>query len=126
MDAGAGEPGWDPEASAALPPGGAPARLPVLPGERAPAPGPAGAPALVPAGQGTAACAEPLAAAALGVCAPQGQALTSSCFMGKQDTTPFSPVGFLYTCSLRIVHTFITPLSNELESTVASRYKPTQ
>lgn len=59
MDAGAGEPGWDPEASAALPPGGAPARLPVLPGERAPAPGPAGAPALVPAGQGTAASVSP-------------------------------------------------------------------
>lgn len=58
MDTGAGESGWDAEASAALPPRRAPPRLPVLPGEWAPAPGPAGAPAVVPARQGTAACAE--------------------------------------------------------------------
>lgn len=53
MDAGAGESGRDSEASAALSPGRSPPRLPVVPGERPPAPRAAGAPALVAAGQGT-------------------------------------------------------------------------
>ncbi|TKC47274.1 hypothetical protein EI555_006461 [Monodon monoceros] len=49
----AGEPGWHPEATTALPAGGPPAVLPVLPGERASASRTAGAPTLDPAGEGT-------------------------------------------------------------------------
>lgn len=85
MDIGAGEPGWDAEASTALPPRGAPPRLPVVPGERAPAPWPAGAPAVVTAGQGTAL----LLGSGVGLLCRsllhRGWALTSSCFMVKQD-----------------------------------------
>lgn len=47
-----GEPGWDPEASAAFPQRRALAAVPVLPGERPPAPRAAGPTALVPAGKG--------------------------------------------------------------------------
>lgn len=128
MDTSAGESGRDAEASAALPPRRAPPRLPVLPGERAPAPWPAGAPALVPARQGTAASGELWAQAALDSSAPQGLGTDLQLLHGKAGCkiTPFSPVCFLYTWSMKIVHTFITPLSSELESAVASRYKPTQ
>lgn len=47
-----GEPGWHPEATAALPPGRTPAVLFVLPGERTSASRTARAPALDPAGEG--------------------------------------------------------------------------
>lgn len=47
-----GEPGWDPEASAAVPQRGALAAVPVLPGERPPAPWAAGPTPLVAAGKG--------------------------------------------------------------------------
>lgn len=72
MDIGAGESGWDPEASTALPPRGAPPGLPVLSGERAPAPWPAGAPAVVTAGQGTAFPGELLGEAGVEISAPRG------------------------------------------------------
>lgn len=49
----AGEPGWHPEATAALPTGRTPAVLSVLPGEWASASRTARAPALDPAGEGT-------------------------------------------------------------------------
>lgn len=47
-----GEPGWDPEASAAVPQRRALAAVPVLPGERPPAPRAAGPTPLVTAGKG--------------------------------------------------------------------------
>lgn len=69
MDISAGESGWDPEASAALPPRRAPPRLPVLSGKWAPAPWPAGAPTVVPAGQGTASSGELLGEAGVDISA---------------------------------------------------------
>lgn len=47
-----GEPGWHPEATSALPPWRALAAVPVLPGERPPAPRAAGSTPLVTAGKG--------------------------------------------------------------------------
>lgn len=127
MDISAGESGWDPEASAALPPRRAPPRLPVLSGKWAPALWPAGAPAVVPAGQGTASSWELLGEAGVGSSAPQGLGTDFQLLYGKVGCRiiPFSPVCFLYTWSIKIIHTFISPLSNELESAVASTYKPT-
>lgn len=88
MDISAGESGWDAEASAALPPGRAPPRLPVLSGEWASAPWPAGAPAVVPAGQGTAFSGELLGEAGVDISAPQGLGIDFQLLYGKGKITP--------------------------------------